>query len=828
MITRLLVLIGLALLLPPVQAPASGATLPERDPSYGGSEVTGLYRLLARLNGEPLPLADPDPYPRAGDMLTTGGGAAPPYVAGKPVVCFPLGVTRLDGTFRRKAPALFKSVERALGALASELQRARAASTSGRASPTITLRLIGYSDPTTNPPQASLPGRDGTNFETSLERAEAVREALRRRLGPGFTFEVEGRGHYRPRPTDPADGEGTLEHDRNDDSCATFESGPAGAAAIQATTPAPPEGPGSLRYVASQRRVEFEIVTPVLTHVGHRLTKVPEADDASNDVRLRLFPGRTMPARLFAHEISWLPFGPRLPGRDHPCAPWPGTGSLKLLRSPSSGWVRQLGADNRELPTSRLDGRDTLALRLDVDEVWKREGARTLKAWRVSVALAALPDFNHDPDTQPDLNPKLPPERRPYSYDRGIGMPTYWAVHQRFEALVIKAATDPPEGAAANPVKACLDALGIMPADADKRAAWLRALRDAVLAQLPKDIDGILLHVHRLDRRFRFYDLAPGMVLRPRPTDYDLLALWTRPADPTPILLRSDPVDPCARVPVPRTTAGGSIDPRRVVTGDPFATLFTGLSFGAVCTGTPYPGDSLSTPECRVDGASGTGDENCTKQYRPLTSPGDIGQYVAGTHVRVFAPLGDGEPKSYDAKAPRVVTCPRSGSKLCDTKAWIFGLDASNNPNANHVTILARTPWGAPLDDWRSARNDALPKPKALLPCVGPVECGYLGGGLSLSPAIKVKLNGRDELASLGSGVAHLLPTEDSAACFERLLPAARGWPRGAQLAMPLDVELAGPGGAPLVLASELVADRRDCRLLGLILTHGSRLRWSR
>lgn len=799
-----LALISFAILLLAPHALASEAA-PAKDPSYGQTEVTGLFRLLARLNGEPLPSADQDPYPRAGDV-PAGGGGKPAYVAGKPVVCFPLGVARFDRKSWRSAPALFASANDALDALAAELRRARAASVFERAAPTITLRLIGYADPTTDQPESKKPGGETNNFEISLDRAVAIRDALRRRLpGSGFAFEVEGRGHNHPRPTDPADDEGTLESKgaTPDNSCAPFESGAGKRISGRATPPATPTEPDARRYVASQRRVEFEIVTPALTHVGHRLTPEVDEKDIFNDTRLRLFPAGTMPARVFAHEIKWVSFGLGLPAKDHPCAPHsPGAGSLKLLRSRSSGWLRQ------ELPTSRLDAGDELALRLDVDEVWKRDGWQTLRAWRVSVMLANRAGFD---------------VAHPRSYDRGLGVPAYWAVHQRFEALMGKAV-------ATDQMKACLAALGILPPEADKQAVWLRALRDAVVAQLPKDLDGILLHVHRLDRRFRFYDLAPGMVLRPRPTDYDRLAEWMRPTDPTPILLKSDPLDSsvCRGVPVPRATAHILGDPRQVLLGDPFVTLFTRGGYGAGCESAPYAGKTLEDDSRVCHQTGDKGDDNCTKQYRPVSSTHDLNLFFASGRVRVFAPLGDGPVPPYKSPGTRPLACDRTPDKFCVRDAWLLEEDAAGSTNATHVTILARTQPGALLDDGRSARPERLPDTKTLLPCVGAVECGYLAGGLSLSPAIGVKLNGRDEAASLGSRVVHLLPGEEAAPCFGPPVPREGRWQPGARLSLALDVELMGPGGGSLVAPSGLVIDRRDCRLLGLFLTHGSRLRWSR
>lgn len=776
------------------------------DASYSQTQVTGLYRLVARLNGEPLPTAIDDPYPRAGA----------PDADSKPVICFPRGVGRFTRSAWKATPSLFASAEDALDALAAELKQARAASTFGKSAPTITLRLIGFADPTTGSAGSEASKTDDNNFGLSLDRAVAIRDALRKRLPKsGFALEAEGRGHYYPRPTDPHPADATersivengleVTNDADDRSCAPFQAAhKAVAKALQSPLALAdfPE-PGSRRYVAAQRRVEIEVVTAVMTHVGHRLTREAAPHPEKNDGRLRLYPDGTMPARVFTHELAFLPLAPQMAQPPHACAAFAGEGSLKLWRPVSSNWQRQTAINEADLPTSKLDGGDTLALRLDIDEVWKREGAKTQKGWRVSVLMANRAGFDAD--------------AAPLSYDRGLGMPGYWAVHQRFAALMKIALT----GSA---VAKCIDELAAAKGSALKKVlADLEALRDEVLAHLPKDIEGILLHVHRLDRRFRFFDLAAGMVLRSSPTDYDMLAGWMRPIDPTPIFLRADPIDPCGPVPVPR--AAGAGDPKRVLTSDPFVGLFGG-GYGITCTNPPYAGEVIEKRICTVTG--GAGDANCTKQYRPITSVGDLNRFLAGGSVRVFAPLGDGTVPPYSGAPMAKLSCPRS-SAPCAEDGWLFKQDSDGvSDNALYVTILARTSPNEPLDDGRSARANALPKPPTIAPCVGDVECGYLAGGISLTPMISVTLNGREEAASLGTRVVHLLPRDSLAACFDAKPSADKiGWSRNARLATALDVELAGPTDRPLVETRSLIVDRRDCRLLGIALTHGSHVTWS-
>lgn len=895
--------LGLALGLPAAQA------APADDPSMGATEATRLYRLLARINGELVPAAaSDDPYPREGDRLGTepvgNENEASPVPAARPVICFPRGVGRFDAGAWARRPNGFRSASQALDQLASELKQARAASALGKAAPVIAIRVIGFADPTAS---ATRRDPDDDNFDLSLDRAVAIRDALRRRLpSSGFSFEAEGRGPYHTRPEHPAGPDSSVEQSGGDDkSCAPFERADAAGARESAGV-----DPAQRKYVASQRRVEIEIRNPALTHAGHRLTRDARPQPAFNDVRLRLFPAGTMPARTLSVELDFIPGG--LP---QACAPTRSGGGLGLLGSRTSGWLRQTAeAGGPERPTSRLDANDGgIALRLDVYEVWRTAGGKTERGARLALSLARQIHFGDAA--------KAASAGAPGPYARGLGVPGYWAAHQRLADLLGRAARE-IAGCLAElkPSKAGWAAIwNAMPSAAPEFKRWDAAFgtaeqhaawRDRLVARLPKDLDGILLHAHRLDRHFRFFDLAPGMSLQLRPAGFDLVSRFASPMDSTPFDLKADPIEPCAPVPAPRKTGfGGSRldDPRRLVVGHPLDAFF-GAGNDGLCGRDDASPTLAKQAACQPNAAAGWGDpgdpnDSCTRQFTPLRNATAVADMLRRGPVRVFAAerasAPDGAIGANDV-AVLYEAC-EAGSSVCNPLAWLLSR-APNPPTAQErafvdafrksfpealnaraaesaeagkpqpvetferaskealahalmeaartspreaapqghsnfgsVPLLVVAPDHAQLDSWRSARHfdpdppgpdgDSLGIP--FTPCVGQMRCGYLTGNLSLAAGITVQAGGRAQPIGLGARVVHLVPEPVAAACFEAGSgPVAGAWAGAGKLAQALDFDIAGPDRKPLVDVRSLLVARRDCRLLGLFLTHGSRIQW--
>lgn len=883
---------------------------PPVDPSMGETEVTRLYRLLARINGEPLPHAARDPYPRKGDEAgaTDGATAKTVFPAARPVICFPRGVGRFDAGAWAERPHDFRSASQALDQLALDLKQARSASASGTSAPVIAIRVIGFADPTAS---ATRRDPDDDNFDLSLDRAVAIRDALRRRLpSSGFSFEAEGRGPYHTRPEHPGAAESSVEQSgARDESCAPFERADAAGARESAGI-----DPAQRKYVASQRRVEIEIRNAALTHAGHRLTRDALARPEFNDVRLRLFPAGTMPARTLSEELDFIPGG--LP---EACAPAKRPGELGLLGPRSSGWVRQSAVDDGpEQPTSRLDANDGgIALRLDVYEVWRTTGGKTEKGARLALSLARQTGFG-DAAIVAGAD-------APGSYARGLGVPGYWAAHQRIANLLGRAASriagcletlKPGKAAGQTPIWKAIpsDPPGFANWSAafatdERRAAW----RDRLVVRLPKDLDGILLHAHRLDRHFRFFDLAPGMSLQLRPAGFDLVSRFAGPADSTPFDLKADPIEPCAPVPVPRKSGLGSSrldDPRRLVVGHPLDAFF-GAGTEGLCGRDEATPTLAQVAGCQRNAAGGYGrpkDENdaCTRQFTPLRSVTAVADMLRLGPVRVFSAERTSAPDSAIGANDVAVlhdACAAVGDAICNPLAWLLSR-APNPPTAQErafveafrrsfaealnattaeaaeagkpqpvdtfervskealehalreaarispqeaapqgqsnfgsVPLLVVAPDQAQLDSWRSARRFNPDPPGSdggrlsipFTPCVGAMRCGYLTGNLSLVAGIAVQAGGRAQPVGLGARVVHLAPEAVSAACFETATgPVAGMWAGTGKLAQPLEIDLAGPDRKPLVDPRSLLVARRDCRLLGLFLTHGSRIQWSR
>ena len=99
------------------------------------------------------------------------------------------------------------------------------------------------------------------------------------------------------------------------------------------------------------------------------------------------------------------------------------------------------------------------------------------------------------------------------------------------------------------------------------------------------------------------------------------------------------------------------------------------------------------------------------------------------------------------------------------------------------------------------------------------VACAVNLGGLTYSPTVTIKVGGQDRQVSLGARLAHVLPPDIQKGCFDPIKDATGQWPPGARLGKALTIELGG-------LQAPLIIDRKDCRLLGLPLTEGSRISW--
>lgn len=803
------------------------------DPSLGSTELTPLYRLLARINGEALPCQPDDPYPRALDELLENASdrKSDDYSAGKPIICFPRGVNSFGKNAWKQATNRYQWTRDALDALAKQLELARKTSTFDGKLPKMMVRIIGFADPSSDDTSASK------NMELSLKRAEAIRDALKRRLSNSlkhYEFVTEGRGPYHLRPTDPeSDGNGLLADkktgERDDNSCTALEERTSEKTSVnqkyfteEEQDLLPAENAVALieadknLYIASQRRVEIEVTNPTVTHVGHRLTKIASLDSQDTDVRLRLFPEGTLPARTFSHALLFA--RGNVPDS---CAPkqesikiGPDV-DIKLLRPISSGWLRQtvdpLDSNSEEQASSRLDANDGgLSLKLDIYPVWKSGRSKPEKGLRVEVFLARLDRFAGN-------TAKVGPFRR------GIGVPGYWAVHQRFVDLMTRVQED-------EVVIGCLKSLTNDLSD-------LKSLRANVVARLPKDLNGILLHAHRLDQTFRFFDLSAGMTLLYRPTQADALGKWIHPSGSAELQLRADPIDPCGRVPMPRVTGINSnasplADPRDVMISDPFIALMeSGYKLSAQdsgCAGeTPQP--AKSAPKCPA--GDGSDEDSCTQNFMPLQSYASIERFLQQGPIRIFAPKSEIRPGALYRQSPN------NAEDFCDeedpTKHCTFGWWAKAPQQSSAILVVSASSRET-LDSWRSARTFGADPEQGdpLLPCVQSLRCGYLIGNMSVSPTVGITMGSQAQRVILGTRFVHLLPVEIANSCFEierRPNPVNQGrWQSNAKLSKPVDFEIGGAPREEPVRTGSMLVDRRDCRLLGLYLTQGSYLTWSR
>jgi hypothetical protein len=846
----------------------------------GGTEVTPLFELLARINGEPLALAAGANVPddRKPDDR-------------KPVICFPRGVSAFSASAWRAAPDRYHSAEWAIREVGRRIARARAASEIQGGAPALRLRVIGFADPTaeSTPTGQRVDEKEAheDNLRLSLARADAIADALRRQPGlAGATIEVEGRGSFHPRPTDPesADADASIflrpgTNERFDKSCADFQPPSARSATEMAPAETAANPQGRYLYVASQRRVEIEVLTASLTHVGHRLTIATSTNEIDNDARLRAFPAGAMPARPVTLDLA-LVEGADFLGLGQPTAPPaarcgrpdqepmanPHDGATVCVsRALTSGWRRIAeGTDADDLQNERaisaLDSLDGGAsLRVDIFPVWRRDGRNVARGVRVALTLARQPRPTRPPESPASIQ----------TLSRGLGVPGFWAVHQRLHPIVagivgdvgspivtalgelkktLRGRIDPTDRQTPRPSREAADRLRRQFDDLESLIDNQQRLRDLVMALLPRDLDGMLLDAHRFDRSFRFFDLSPGMTLRYQPTRFDPALRLLQPEGPSEFRLVRDPLDPCARIPTPRRLEIG--DRRDVAINDPFlAAIRSG--YRATTSGTGEEAIICGTSAQRVLRPSTMYSPTRypwipnlqhVGRLRPLESIAAFDRLISrqGTPraVRVFAPLGPlahAAIRDTDATYAIHHICDDNLStknRDCYRQNWIFlpnALETEDDAQTKHQsTILFAVPEiHETLDTPVSARprrfrlGGSLESPYA--PCIDQIRCYYLSGGHSVVPAIRAIVDGREEYHVIGTKFVHVLPNALTRGCFANVASNAATWAPDSRLARPIDFLGVGRNTAA---ARGMLVDRRDCRLLGLFVTAGSRVSW--
>lgn len=673
---------------------------------------------------------------------------------GAPVICFPTGVSRLAGSaWDPTRLAAIRREVRDFGALLNAAHRV-----SGRPSGRVRVRITGYADG---------PGDTAPNATLSYERARAVAQLLQQHVeGVQLSVQIEGRGE--------AHADGNLSGGCEQPARITT------AAAL----PVP---------VDANRRVEIEILSPVLTHA-----------QVGRDQALRLFPEGSMPWRPLRVMLMDAPLQLLA---DEPSASrcYSGSDALNTKAYPATPWV--------QLSRTASGSAEGRPLDYDDNDVWVRfvafpvrqsgPSASRQDRLRLVMDLAAAP-----------LQPPSPPPQ----YRGQPGVPEYWATRLRLPRVVTtfqdKAVADWQRFHNCHDLLARLlsshDNLRLNLSDRFGTLDTPGPLVDEILAsRLPKNMDGLLLHVHRLDRRRGFFDLQPGMSLTLRPTITDALARLTQPAGPAELTTQSDPVDSCEAVPRPRCVP----HPQSVSVSDPFLAFLISVPGGAHCkssavgcANTAVAQDTDDEPEPMALAAPPP------SRRRSLLSSHLSFEYVLqGGVTRIYVPTGPGNI----FRRPEYPNNEYSS----DYPPRIFGSDGPVGDSRYNSAMTLLISRGSRLELDNFSRESAIRRPDATYPCTDADRCTVALGGWTYSPTISIRVGDRERRVILGSRLVHVLPPDIVEPCFEGI-PRPGEWPPRARLRRPVTL------GFPSPLASPMLIDRGDCRLLGIPLVQGNSVSW--
>ena len=420
-------------------------------------------------------------------------------VTREPLICFPRAASTLSGqawSSDKKRPAAIIREIKELGALLVTAYR----DSGTPEKPRILVRVSGFAD---------SEGGDESNLKLSYQRAQTIAALLRQSVpSVPLTLEVEGRGQ------------------------AKGNSGGGGACA-DPVRPAT-EAAGEPAPQPSHRRVEIEILSGTLTHAS-----APSIE--SDDLALRLFPEGNTPGRPFRLTLAEGEL--RVKAVSEACraliAPTPaaaaGNHPPDEFDYPSTPWVELArpggSVDPSKYPLHQFEPK--LSGSVGAFPVRRQKGSQTTDGVRIVLQLAKA-------------------ESTPYL------IPGYWAVALHLATLPEKFVL--PDG---NPAKepwekivgcyASIAAGGTAPKLVDESQKVLNGqIVSQVMSRLPKTIDGMMLHTHRVDRNFHFFDVHPGMSLRFKSTIVDAVSRTMQPGGPMDLVTQPDPVDPYALIPQPR------------------------------------------------------------------------------------------------------------------------------------------------------------------------------------------------------------------------------------------------------------------------------------
>lgn len=695
-----------------------------------------------------------------GGPVETGGT----IVIREPLICFPRGASRLSGhvwSSDKKRPAAIIREIKELGALLVAANR-----DSGRPSKSrLLVRVSGFAD---------SEGGDDSNLKLSFQRAQTI-AALLRQSAPGvpLALEIEGRGQ------------------------AKANSGAGGACA----DPARPatEAAGEPAPQPSHRRVEIEILSAALTHAS---APSPESDDMA----LRLFPEGSMPYGPFRVtlaegdlKIDAISKACRTPIAA-PASEAPANRPPAEFEYPSTPWVELArpggSVDSAKYPLHQFE--PNLSGSFEVVPVRRLNGARTTDGVRIVLRLAKA-------------------ESTPYL------IPGYWAVALHLATLPQKLTSSVGNPAVENPAtkpwERIVDCYASIAAGrtasklVDESHKLLNGqIVSEVVSRLPKTIDGMMLHTHRADRNFHFFDLHPGMSLRFKSTSVDPVSRTMQPGAPLDLATQADPIDPYALVPGPRKVAA----PRGRAASDLFlAYMLSGRlnrpsSLGAESAEAESAkaehanAENANAENAKAESAAGAAVEaGTTLKLGALASHVVFEDLLQQGVVRVFLPRNLRQVQT-------IATIPSPA---------IYFSKAPDSLAQNPATLIVAAQDLAALDKFTADAHTTAFDRTVLCKPEYQVACAVALGGLTYSPNVKIEIGGQDRQVPLGARLAHVLPADIQKGCFEPIKDATDQWPPGARLGKAVTIELGG-------LPAPLIIDRKDCRLLGLPLTEGSRISW--
>jgi hypothetical protein len=321
-----------------------------------------------------------------------------------------------------------------------------------------------------------------------------------------------------------------------------------------------------------------------------------------------------------------------------------------------------------------------------------------------------------------------------------------------------------------------------------------------IVSLLPKTIDGMMLHTHRLDRNFHFFDLQPGMSLQFKSATIDSIARSMQPGGPLDIATQSDPIDPNGLIPRPRKMA----EPRSRSASDLFlAYMLSGKGDG------PVGGAVTESAETSTAAEAAEVTETATfPDVRTLASHVVFEDLLQQGVVRIFLPLAL-------RQVQKIV--PNTSASEINFNLATATTGIANNPRATTMVVAAADK--AALDRFTADVHVSSIDRAAQCKQPNRVTCGVTLGGVIYSPTVSIKVAGQERRILLGARLTHVLPAALQDDCFKDIKDDSGRWPSGARLGKPVTVELGG-------LPPPLISDRRDCRLLGLPLTQGSRVSW--